>query len=105
MGYVWEGGKEGRKEGRREGGREGGREGLASVSSFYFHLTSTLTTTTTSPSLPPSPLHHQQMNFVNQEGQPTMPELLWPRGYLFFWCMAATLFSISLYFFRTHLLK
>lgn len=43
------------------------------------------------------------MNFVNAEGHPTMPELLWPRGYLFFWCMAATLFSVSLYFFRTHL--
>jgi hypothetical protein len=43
------------------------------------------------------------MNFVNMEGHPTMPELLWPRGYLFFWCMAGALFLGSLYFFKFHL--
>ena len=40
------------------------------------------------------------MNFVNEEGKPTMPELLWPRGYLFFWCLAGTLFLGSLYYFK-----
>jgi hypothetical protein len=39
------------------------------------------------------------MNFTNTAGRPSMPELLWPHGYVFFWCLCATLFfSLVCYF-------
>lgn len=35
------------------------------------------------------------MNFVNAEGHPTIPELLWPHGYLFFWVVVLGYLSLS----------
>lgn len=40
------------------------------------------------------------MNFTNMNGHPTMPELLWPHGYAFFWTIATTLFLGGLSFFK-----
>jgi len=41
-----------------------------------------------------SPMHFTcgvyGMNFVNAQGTPTIPELLWPHGYLYFWMLMIT---------------
>lgn len=42
------------------------------------------------------------MNFVAPNGNPGMPELMWPHGYAFFWTCAASLFLGALWFFRFH---
>eukprot|EP00929_Paragymnodinium_shiwhaense_P092678 TRINITY_DN52661_c0_g1_i1.p1 TRINITY_DN52661_c0_g1~~TRINITY_DN52661_c0_g1_i1.p1 ORF type:complete len:718 (+),score=147.06 TRINITY_DN52661_c0_g1_i1:85-2238(+) len=36
------------------------------------------------------------MNFVNGDGKPTLPELTWPHGYLYFWCLVLTVTVVAL---------
>merc|ERR1712098_737172 len=36
------------------------------------------------------------MNFVLDDGSPNMPELTWPHGYTFFWCLQALFLFIAI---------
>eukprot|EP00756_Hemistasia_phaeocysticola_P031574 Hpha_TRINITY_DN16360_c3_g3::TRINITY_DN16360_c3_g3_i1::g.58314::m.58314 len=43
------------------------------------------------------------MNFVDEEGRPTIPELTWRYGYAYFWCTTIGLVSILLFLFYVQL--
>ena len=40
------------------------------------------------------------MNFQDENGTPTIPELTWEHGYLFFWCILIVITSITFIFYR-----
>jgi Mg2+ and Co2+ transporter CorA len=40
------------------------------------------------------------MNFQDENGTPTIPELTWEYGYLFFWCVLIVITSITFIFYR-----
>jgi Mg2+ and Co2+ transporter CorA len=40
------------------------------------------------------------MNFQDENGTPTIPELTWEHGYLFFWCVLIVITSITFIFYR-----
>jgi magnesium transporter len=40
------------------------------------------------------------MNFVYPDGRPSMPELTWDYGYLYFWLLAGALFVCLISYFK-----